>query len=44
MKQAKAKFKHDKKARHAEICRRAETAFEEFIHANHTRVHCEVSG
>ena len=42
--EAKQKFKRDKKARHQEICRRAETAFEEFIHANHSRVYCEVSG
>jgi len=42
--EAKRKFKHDKKGRHAEICRRADTAFAEFLHANHTRIHCEVSG
>ncbi len=42
--EAKAKFKRDKKARHQEICRRAQTAFEEFIHANHSGVYCEVSG
>ncbi len=42
--EAKQKFKHDKRARHGEICRRAETAFEEFIHANHSGVYCEVSG
>jgi methylenetetrahydrofolate--tRNA-(uracil-5-)-methyltransferase len=41
---SKKKFKHDKKARHAEICRRAETAFEEFLDVNDTRVHCPVSG
>jgi methylenetetrahydrofolate--tRNA-(uracil-5-)-methyltransferase len=42
--EAKAKFKRDKKARHQEICRRAQSAFEEFIHANHSGVYCEVSG
>jgi methylenetetrahydrofolate--tRNA-(uracil-5-)-methyltransferase len=42
--EAKRQFKHDKKARHAEICRRAETAFSEFLHAHDTRIHCEVSG
>jgi methylenetetrahydrofolate--tRNA-(uracil-5-)-methyltransferase len=42
--ETKRTFKHDKKARHAEICRRAETAFQEFLHVNDTRVHCEVSG
>ena len=40
----KLKFKRDKKARHGEICRRAEKAFEEFIHANHSGVYCEISG
>ena len=34
----------DKKARHAEVCRRAEQAFEEFLHGYDTRVCCEVSG
>jgi methylenetetrahydrofolate--tRNA-(uracil-5-)-methyltransferase len=42
--EAKQKFKRDKKARHGEICRRAEEAFEEFIHGNHSGVYCEVSG
>jgi methylenetetrahydrofolate--tRNA-(uracil-5-)-methyltransferase len=36
-------FRHDKKARHAEVCRRAEQALEEFLHASHTRVDCPVS-
>ncbi len=40
----KRQYKHDKKARHAEICRRAETAFTEFMHANHTRVPYAISG
>jgi methylenetetrahydrofolate--tRNA-(uracil-5-)-methyltransferase len=34
----------DKKARHAAVCRRAEQAFEEFLHGHDTRVCCEVSG
>ena len=34
----------DKKARHAEVCRRAELAFEEFLHGHDTRVCCEISG
>jgi methylenetetrahydrofolate--tRNA-(uracil-5-)-methyltransferase len=42
--EAKQKFKRDKKARHQEICRRAEAAFEEFTNAHHSRVHCEISG
>jgi methylenetetrahydrofolate--tRNA-(uracil-5-)-methyltransferase len=39
----RAKFKRDKKARHQEICRRAGQAFEEFINANHSGVHSELS-
>ena len=42
--EAKKNFKHDKKARHAEICRRAQTAFSEFLNADHTRVHCQIFG
>jgi methylenetetrahydrofolate--tRNA-(uracil-5-)-methyltransferase len=34
----------DKKTRHAEVCRRAERAFEEFLDGHDTRVCCEVSG
>jgi methylenetetrahydrofolate--tRNA-(uracil-5-)-methyltransferase len=41
---AKRKFKHDKKARHGEICRRAQLAFEEFIDAHAARECCQVSG
>ncbi len=37
------KFKHDKKARHAEVCRRAQTAFQDFVNAHHTRELCEIS-
>lgn len=36
------KFKRDKKARHAEICRRAFDVFEEHMHANTARVGVEV--
>ncbi|HEY3940279.1 MAG TPA: methylenetetrahydrofolate--tRNA-(uracil(54)-C(5))-methyltransferase (FADH(2)-oxidizing) TrmFO [Bryobacteraceae bacterium] len=42
--EAKRTFRHDKKARHAEVCRRAQRAFEEFLHGQHTRVCCEISG
>ena len=34
----------DKKERHAAVCRRAERAFEEFLHGHDTRVCCEVPG
>jgi methylenetetrahydrofolate--tRNA-(uracil-5-)-methyltransferase len=34
----------DKKERHAAVCRRAEQAFEEFLHGHDSRVCCEVSG
>ena len=42
--ETKQKFKRDKKARRSEICRRAEMAFDEFLHAYDTRLYCEVSG
>ena len=42
--QASRRFRHDKKARHAEVCRRAEEAFEAFLHGAAARVYCEVSG
>lgn len=38
----KQKFKHDKKARHAEVCRRAQKAFEEFLSAQPARELCEL--
>jgi methylenetetrahydrofolate--tRNA-(uracil-5-)-methyltransferase len=41
---AKKQFKHDKKARHAEVCRRARVAFEEFVNVNAARECVEVSG
>ncbi len=40
---AKQKFKRDKKARHQEICRRAQEAFETFTNAHDPRVYCEIS-
>ncbi len=40
----KHKFRHDKKARHAEICRRAMTAFEGFLHGRVAFEYCDVSG
>jgi methylenetetrahydrofolate--tRNA-(uracil-5-)-methyltransferase len=39
----KRRFRHDKKARHAEVCRRAETAFQEFLDASSSRLCCAVS-
>lgn len=39
----KRKLRHDKKARHAEICRRALTAFDAHLNVSHTRLHLEVS-
>ncbi len=41
--ESRRKFRHDKKARHAEICRRAAEAFEEFLHGADTRMCCELS-
>lgn len=40
----KHKFRHDKKARHAEVCRRAQTAFEEFLSGQSARELCEIPG
>ncbi len=39
----KQKLRHDKKARHAEVCRRAESAFEEFLSGCVAGMHLEVS-
>jgi len=41
--ETKRRLRHDKKARHAEVCRRAAEAFDGFLYAT-ARVHCEVSG
>ena len=40
---SKRRLRHDKKARHAEVCVRARTAFEEHLNARDTRLHLEVS-
>src|SRR5579875_3289505 len=37
---AKHKLRHDKPARHAEGCRRAETAMSEFLDGRAARIHC----
>ena len=42
--ETRLKLRHDKKARHAEVCRRAAEAFEEFLDGTHSRVCCEVPG
>ncbi len=42
--ETRQKFRHDKKARHAEVCRRAAESFRQFLHVNDTRVSCEISG
>lgn len=39
----KRKLRHDKKARHAEVCRRAEAALDEFLNASGAGIHLEVS-
>jgi methylenetetrahydrofolate--tRNA-(uracil-5-)-methyltransferase len=39
----KRKFRHDKKARHAEVCRRAGQAMDEFLNASSSRMYLEVS-
>jgi methylenetetrahydrofolate--tRNA-(uracil-5-)-methyltransferase len=41
--ETKRRFRHDKKARHAEVCRRATEAFDEFLHASAPRLYCEIS-
>ncbi len=42
---SKRKFRHDKKARHAEVCSRASKAFNEYLdHGRHSRQYCAVSG
>lgn len=41
---AQRRFRHDKKARHAEVCRRAAESFEAFLYACDTRIGCEVLG
>ena len=41
--ETKRKLRHDKKARHGEVCRRAEAALENHLNASATRLHLEVS-
>ncbi len=41
---ARHRLRHDKKGRHAEVCRRAAESFEAFLYACDTRIGCEVSG
>lgn len=40
---ARKRLRHDKKARHALVCRRAESAFDEFLSACHSGLHLAVS-
>jgi methylenetetrahydrofolate--tRNA-(uracil-5-)-methyltransferase len=40
----KRKLKHDKKARHAEVCRRAEAVFQEFVDGQYSTILSAVSG
>ena len=42
--QTKRRLRHDKQARHAEVCRRAAEAFDEFLYGPTARMHCQVSG
>ncbi len=42
--ETKRRLRHDKKARHREVCRRAEAAFDQFLYAGSARMYCEVSG
>ncbi|HZQ55841.1 MAG TPA: methylenetetrahydrofolate--tRNA-(uracil(54)-C(5))-methyltransferase (FADH(2)-oxidizing) TrmFO [Bryobacteraceae bacterium] len=39
----KRKFRHDKRARHAEVCRRAEQSIGEFLNASSSRMYLAVS-
>ena len=41
--ETKKKYKHDKKARHAEVCRRAELSLEEFLHGRTASEYLELS-
>jgi methylenetetrahydrofolate--tRNA-(uracil-5-)-methyltransferase len=41
---AKRRLRHDKKARHAEVCRRAGEAFDDFLYGADSRMHYQVSG
>ncbi len=39
----KQRLRHDKKGRHSEVCRRAQAALEEYLHAHDTRFDLKVS-
>lgn len=41
--ETKKKYKHDKKERHAEVCRRAQTSLEEFLHGRTASEYLELS-
>lgn len=41
---SKHELRRDKKARHAEVCRRAAEAFDEFLYGSLARIDCQVSG
>lgn len=41
--ETKRRLRHDKKARHAEVCRRAQAAFEDHLHARYTRSNLQLS-
>ena len=41
--ESKRRLRHDKKARHAEVCRRASEAFDEYLYGAAARVHSHVS-
>jgi methylenetetrahydrofolate--tRNA-(uracil-5-)-methyltransferase len=41
---SKRKFRHDKKARHAEVCRRAAQAFEAFLNDSTHPMHRQIPG
>jgi methylenetetrahydrofolate--tRNA-(uracil-5-)-methyltransferase len=41
--ETRRRLKHDRKARHIAVCRRAIESFQEFLHAADTRVYCEIS-
>ncbi len=42
--ETKRRFRHDKQARHAEVCRLAGEALEVFLHGSDSRMYCEVFG
>ena len=41
--ETRRRLRHDRKARHIAVCRRAIKSFEEFFHDADTRVYCEIS-